>query len=171
MQKNIIELIQNRHPNAIAQLYDAYGSSVYGVILRIVSSQELAEQATQDTFLKVWRYGPKYDRSKGTLFTWLINIARNTAIDTTRNRHFRHSKKIDNLEPLMNHAAAESIKPDLMGLNEEVHKLEEKYQVLIELVYLKGYTQQEAAEEIGMPLGTVKTRIRSAILELRRVYV
>lgn len=171
MQKDIIQLLQKQDPDAIAKLYDMYSSAVYGIILRVVCNEELAEQAMQDTFLKIWRYGPKYDESKGKVFTWVINIARNTAIDATRNRHFRHSKKTDNLDQLIHTASEESIKPDLLGLNEQVNKLEEKYKVLIDLVYMKGYTHKEAAEETGMPLGTVKTRIKSAISELRKTYV
>ena len=93
MQEHITQLLKTQDHSAIAQLYDAYSPALYGCVLRIVSSKEVAEQVIQDTFLKAWRYGPHYDEKKGRLFTWLLNIARNTAIDATRSAHFRKSGK------------------------------------------------------------------------------
>ena len=170
MLKNIIPLIHDQNPDAIAILYDAYAGAVFGVIMRIVLNRELAEQVMQDTFLKVWRNGPQYNETRGTLFTWLISIARNAAIDATRNCYYRNSQITDNLDQLIETSGGQSIKLDTIGLNDEVQKLSAKHKVLIELIYLKGYTHKEAAEMTGIPLGTVKTRIRSAIVNLRKLY-
>ena len=170
MKDRIIEQLKIQDPSAIAHLYDTHGRAVYGIVLRIVSSKELAEQVMQDTFLKVWRYGANYDETKGQVFTWLLNIARNTAIDATRTPHFQHSRKTENLDVLAYSTGGDSIHTDSLGLHEVVEKMDEKFKVLIDLIYLKGYTHKEASEKTGMPLGTVKTRVRSAILELRKTF-
>lgn len=169
-QTPFIEGLKRQDPTAIAQLYDAYGASLYGVVLRIVSSKELAEQVIQDTFLKVWHNGASYDVSKGRLFTWLLNIARNTAIDVTRTAYFNNRKKTEHIDNLMYSWSEEGLNPDTLGLREVVKKMDDKYKVLIDLIYFNQYTQQEAADAIGIPVGTVKTRVRHAILQLRKAF-
>lgn len=167
----LIHRLQAQDRTAIGELYDAYGAALFGVVLRIVQQRELAEQVLQDTFLKAWRNGATYDSAKGRLFTWLLNIARNTAIDATRTAHFQKSQKTDSLDALVYSPGGESINPDQIGVREVVNRLDEKYKSLIDLVYFKGYTQEEVAEETGIPLGTIKTRLRFAINELRGIFV
>jgi RNA polymerase sigma factor (sigma-70 family) len=169
-QLDVAELVKNKDPYIIAQLYDAYSAALYGCVLRIVRSKELAEQVIQDTFLKVWHHGARYDQSKGRLFTWLLNIARNTAIDATRNKYFHNIKKTEHIDILINAHGGECLNPDTVGLQEVVKRMDEKYKVLIDLIYFNQYTHQEAAEEMGIPIGTVKTRVRSAILELKKAF-
>lgn len=168
--QQLITRLQAQDRNAIGQLYDAYGGALFGVVLRIVQQRELAEQVLQDTFLKAWRNGASYDESKGRLFTWLLNIARNTAIDATRTAHFQKSRKTDSLEGLVHKPGGINIQPELIGLREIVARMDEKYRMLIDLIYFKGYTQEEVADETGIPLGTVKTRLRYAMNELRDVF-
>lgn len=132
---------------------------------------ETAQDVLQDSLVKMWRFGPKYDRSKGRLFTWLLNICRNTAIDSLRRK-----KPENSLEQIWNGPADVDIsnrqqyelKTDRIGLQEMVSGLDEKYRELIDLVYFKGFSHQEAAEKMDLPLGTVKTRVRSAIQQLRK---
>lgn len=166
----LISRLQAQDSASISALYDAYGAALFGVVLRIVQRKDLAEQVLQDTFVKAWRYGPSYDASKGRLFTWLLNIARNTAIDATRTAHYQHSRKTDSLDALVQSPGGEGIQPDQIGVKEVVDKLDEKYRLLIDLIYFKGYTQEEVAEETGIPLGTIKTRLRYAINELRGIF-
>ncbi len=168
--QQIIQQLHAQDRAVIGYLYDAYGAALFGVVLRIVQQRELAEQILQDTFVKVWRNGASYDDSKGRLFTWLLNIARNTAIDATRTAHFQKSRKTDSLDGLVYSPGGESIQPDHIGVREVVSRLDEKYKSLIDLIYFKGYTQEEAAEETGIPLGTIKTRLRYAINELRGIF-
>jgi len=168
--QQLITRLQQQDRGAIGSLYDAYSGALYGVVLRIVQSHELAQQVLQDTFLKAWKNGASYDASKGRLFTWLLNIARNTAIDATRTSHFQHSRKTSGLDQIAHKPGGDSLNPELLGVREIVDRLDEKYRVLIDLVYFKGYTQEEAAEETGIPIGTIKTRIRYAINELRTVF-
>jgi RNA polymerase sigma factor (sigma-70 family) len=171
MQDLLIQQLHNRESAAIGPLYDAYGAALFGIILRIVRSRELAEQVLQDTFVKAWKNGASYDASKGQLFTWLVNIARNSAIDATRTAHFRRQQQMDDLDALHQVPDAGLLDPNHIGLRELTEKLEEKYRKLIDLIYFEGYTQEEAAQKTGIPLGTVKTRLRYAIGELRRFFV
>lgn len=170
MQDQLINRLKQQDRAAIGELYDAYSDALFGVVLRIVQSRELAEQVLQDTFVKAWRNGASYDASKGRLFTWLLNIARNTAIDATRTSYFQHYRKTDPLDNLMHKPGGESVNTDHLGVKEVVNRLEEKYRSLIDLVYYQGYTQEEVAEETGIPLGTVKTRLRYAIGALRKLF-
>ncbi|MFN0216464.1 MAG: RNA polymerase sigma factor [Saprospiraceae bacterium] len=168
--QQLINRLQAQDSTAIGELYEAYGAALFGVVLRIVQQRELAEQVLQDTFVKAWRNGASYDTSKGRLFTWLLNIARNTAIDTTRTAHFQNSRKTQSLDILVYSPGGQSINTDQIGVREEVDRLDEKYKTLIDLIYFKGYTQEEVAEEIGIPIGTIKTRLRYAINELRGTF-
>ena len=170
MQEQFISKLQQQDPAVIGELYDAYGGALYGIALRIVQTPELAQQVLQDTFLKVWRHATAYDTSKGRLFTWLANIARNTAIDLTRSAHFQQRKKTDPVDALVYQPGGASINPDHVGVRELVGRLDEKYRLLIDLLYFQGYTQEVAAEATGIPLGTIKTRMRAAIGELRQLF-
>lgn len=170
MQDQLIIRLKQQDRAAIGELYDAYNGALYGVVLRIVQSPELAQQVLQDTFVKAWRNATSYDAAKGRLFTWLLNIARNTAIDATRTAHYQNSRKTDNLDGLVHQPGGNTLNTDVLGVREVVDSLDEKYKLLIDLVYFQGYTQEEAAEETGIPLGTIKTRLRYAIGELRKVF-
>lgn len=170
MQDQLIQKLRQNDRAVVGELYDAYGGALFGVVLRIVQSRELAEQVLQDTFVKVWRNSASYDASKGRLFTWLVNIARNTAIDATRTAHFQHYRKTESLENLVHRPSADTLNPEHIGVREVVGRLDEKYRLLIELIYFQGYTQEEAAEATGIPLGTIKTRLRYAIGELRKLF-
>ena len=169
-QTLVVELLKQKNAFALSQLYDAYGATLYGVVLRIVYSKEIAEQVIQDTFVKIWHHAASYEPSKGRLYTWMLNIARNTAIDATRTSQFQKHKNttpIDNLIHVFDEAC---INPDTIGLREIVKTMDEKYTVLIDLIYFNQYTHIEAAEATGLPLGTVKTRLRYALLELRKAF-
>lgn len=170
-EQKVIQLLQSKDKKGIAFLYDNYSAALYGVILKIVHREEIAEDVLQETFVKIWKKSNQYDRTKGKLFTWLINIARNTAIDTIRSKRFRQSKKsvpIDN--SVYSHETLQTeIDVRDSGLENVINSLDEKYRTLINLAYFQGYTQKEIAEELNMPIGTVKSRIRFAIKELRKV--
>ena len=170
MHTDLILRLKQQDRAALSQMYDMYSGALYGVVLRIVQSPELAQQVIQDTFLKVWRSSASYDHTKGRLFTWLLNIARNTAIDATRTAHFRNRQKTENTDALVHRPGNETLNPDHLGLREAVASLDEKYKSLIDLIYFKGYTQEEVAEETGIPIGTVKTRLRYAMNELRKLF-
>ena len=149
-----------------------YSDSMHGVIYNIVRDSEIANEIMQDVFIKAWHKSDTYSVKKGRFFTWILNIARNAAIDKTRSKSFKNSKQnlnsdyfVDILETndSLNNAT------DAIGIGKFVKKLAKKCIEVIELLYFKGYTQSEAAKTLEMPIGTIKTRNRNCIKELRSI--
>jgi len=167
----IISLLQNQPREAVAEILSKYGDALLGIIIRIVHSKEIAEEVLQDTCVKIWKYADKYDDRKGKLFTWCLNIARNTAIDKIRTQKFQRQRTSKQLDEAVSNSVtfSEEMQIKDVGLHQQINQLEEKYRIIIELLYLKGYTQQEATDELEIPLGTVKSRAKIAIRELRKL--
>lgn len=162
----ITHLIRNRDEKGISLLYDKYANALYGVIERILNNPGLSEEVLSQTMLKAWNKIDSFDIQKSTLFTWLMAIARNSAIDKRRLKSFENNHKTDSISsPVYNIVATEADSNidtlKILGL------LDEKYKVVLNKVYLEGYSQSEAAELLDIPLGTVKTRVRTAIQILR----
>lgn len=167
----IVELLRQGDKAAISLLYDNYSDALFGVILRIVQQEELAEEILQDTFLKIWKFRESYDDNKGRFFTWMLNIARNTAIDQTRLKSFsQKNQDLDNVVSIIDDQNQDHFNVDTIGISELITQLPEEYRSIIDLVYFKGYTHIEAAEELSLPLGTLKTRLRLAIIQLRKTF-
>lgn len=172
-EQKLITLLQSNDRGAFEYLYDRYSAALYGIILKIVKDEDRAADAMQDTFLKIWKNIRTYNPDRGTLFTWMLNIARNTAIDKLRVEV--KTEKVIKLGSLTETELAPSIAlypaQVTMDLRSFVEMLLPERKVLIDLVYFQGYTQEEASEELAIPLGTVKSRIRKALQELRSVFV
>lgn len=163
--------LRHREKIAAEALYDMYSASLYGVIIRIVTETTLAEDILQETFVKIWQSFSSYSAEKGRLFTWMVNIARNLSIDKVRSKDFRNQNKnqdIENTVNLIDEQKNTTYKPELLGIKDLVTKLRPEQKSILDLVYFKGYTHVEAADELCIPLGTVKTRLRMAIQELRK---
>jgi RNA polymerase sigma-70 factor, ECF subfamily len=172
-EDTLIELLRAGDNDGYTILYDSYSAMMYGVIKRIVVVEEDAENLLQDCFVKVWRNAQSYDATKGKLSTWLLNIARNTAIDFTRSKLYSQKQKNQNLDTLVNTdtiSKSTSIKVETIGLDAIVKKLTPQYRDVIEWMYFEGYTQQEISDNFGVPLGTVKTRARLGLQELKRYF-
>ena len=170
-EDELVLALKNREKIAVEALYDMYSTSLYGVISRIVIDTATAEDVLQDTFVKIWHSFPSYSTEKGRLFTWMVNIARNLAIDKIRSKDFKNQNKNHELEnnvTFIDEQRNTVYKPELLGIKELVETLKPEQKLILELVYFKGYTHVEAAEELGIPLGTIKTRLRMAILQLRK---
>lgn len=165
-ETEIVSLLAARDQRAVGMIYDHYADALYGTILRIVRSEAVAEDVFQDAMVKVWRYADRYKPGQGRLFTWLVNICRNTAIDAYRSKSFKQQSENQGLEIAVDQVGRET-NTDVIGLPEMLLQLDEKLQVLIRMSYFEGYTQSEIAEELNLPLGTVKTRMRSALSALR----
>lgn len=168
MEEKITTLLQSQNKEAISLMYDNYAAALYGVVLRIVRSPDIAQDVMQDSFVKAWKYGPNYDASKGRIFTWLLNIARNTAMEFTRGAAWKMSEKNIGPNTLVGFGGA-TTNPEHLGLRKLVDGLDPKYKTLIELIFFQGYTQQEVEKELNIPIGTIKTRLRAAVGELRKV--
>ena len=171
-EPQLVLLLKKKERVALSYLYDHYSPALYGIVHRIVGQEDVAEEVLQDAFVKIWDKISTYDSDKGRLFTWMLNITRNLAIDKLRSKEFRHNTKTDRLDNTVS-----SMSPTLYveqqmkdhGLINLLHKLSPEQQMIVDLVYFKGYTHSEVAEEYDMPLGTVKTRLRAAIIKLRKL--
>ena len=169
----MIQLLKSKDKKGFNYLYDNYSSSLYGVINTILKKEEYSEEILHDTFLKIWQKIDDYDSSKGRFFTWILNIARNMSIDKLRSREFKSTVKTDDIAGFVNiHDTEYSDKNNLdhIGVKEVLNKLPEEQKFLIEKMYFEGYSQSEIAEEFNIPLGTIKTRVRSGMAKLKALF-
>ena len=165
--------MRHREKMGAEALYDMYSASLYGVIVRIVVDTAVAEDVLQESFVKIWQSFPSYSPEKGRLFTWMVNIARNLSIDKIRSKDFKNQTKNQELENNVTFIDEQNntvYKPELLGIKDLVQKLKPEQKSILDLVYFKGYTHVEAADELGIPLGTIKTRLRMAIQQLRKSF-
>jgi RNA polymerase sigma-70 factor (ECF subfamily) len=171
-ENDLVAMLRERNQRGFTILYDNYSSALYGVILKIVRSEEIAADVMQESFVKIWRNIDSYERSKGSLFTWILNVARNTAIDKIRSQDYQQNTQNQPLEYFVSVVEEENPvehQVDAIGVRKVVDQLRPEYRSIIELVYFQGYTQAEVAEELEIPLGTVKTRVKAALAQLRNL--
>lgn len=169
-EQQLVTLLKNRDNKAFDYLYSNYSGALYSIILQILKDAELANDVLQEVFVNIWRKIEIYDSSRGRLFTWMLNIARNASIDTLRSKSYQNSQKNQSLSENIDAGGPVQLTQtgiDYIGLRKVLEKLREEYRVLIDLAYFKGYTHEEIAEMENIPLGTVKTRIRNALIQLR----
>jgi RNA polymerase sigma-70 factor (ECF subfamily) len=169
-EQHIVELLKQGDERAVSIIYENYSSALYGVILKITIDQAIAEDALQESFIKIWKNAKKYDSSKAKLFTWLYRIARNTAIDKLRSHNLKFTKEVQIGESNVYKLATSGLNQDTMDLKKHVAQLENKYQIVLDALYFQGMTQQEASEELDIPLGTIKSRLKIGLRELKKVY-
>lgn len=165
-EHELVASLRKKNEGAFGYLYENYSGALYGIIKQIVGDLELSNDVLQDTFVNIWRRIESYDETKGRLFTWMLNIARNSAIDKTRSRGFQQSQR---QMPLDGEVIQPSVRPEIddYGLKKMIFKLKDEQRLLIDLSYFQGYTHEQIATALHIPLGTVKTRIRSALTQLR----
>ncbi|WP_047547781.1 RNA polymerase sigma factor [Psychroserpens sp. Hel_I_66] len=166
----LISNFQKKDEKAFEELYNMYSDSMHGVIYNIVRDHNIAEEVMQDVFIKAWHKSETYNSSKGRFFTWILNIARNAAIDKTRSKSFKNSGKNLNAEffvDILETSENLNDQIDTIGIGKYVSALGEKCKKIVEYLYFKGYTQKETSEELDIPIGTVKTRNRKCINDLR----
>lgn len=169
-EPELVQLLRQRSQHVFSYLYDNYSGALLSIIQNIVNEEELANDVLQEVFVKIWKQIETYDSSKGRLFTWMLNIARNASIDTIRSKGYQNSKQNRELtEDVYTAGGTSETKTDQIGLRKMVHNLKEDYKVLVELSYFQGFTQDEIAKMLNIPLGTVKTRLRTALTQLREI--
>jgi len=170
---DLVNALKRKEKTALEYLYKNYSKAVFGIIFKILNSKELSEEILQDVFLKVWNNISTYDSSKGRLYTWLVRIAQNLSIDTLRTKDFKKNnpKNLDFINDVSyNEPSSDEVNPvELEGLSNYINKLDEKQRILIDLAYFKGFSQKEISDDLEIPIGTVKTRLRNAILMLRKL--
>jgi RNA polymerase sigma-70 factor (ECF subfamily) len=169
-EEKLVEGLKQKNPSALEYLYDHYSGALYGVILRIVKTEDVAEEVLQDVFMKIWDRIDSYDPAKGKLFTWMVNVARNQAIDKTRSGEISRQQKTRDIETVVSkidNREFTELSIEGIGVKELLKSLPSEQLFVIEHLYFKGYTQSELAEDCNIPLGTIKTRLRLAMQHLR----
>lgn len=169
----LVKQLRDKKDSAFAYLYDQYSGALYGVICRNIGNREQANDLLQEVFIRVFRNIDQYNPEKGRLYTWLMNLTRNLTIDHLRSKANKDSSQNQNIENSVNtinqHYFAET-ETNSIGLKKIVGQLPENQAELLDLVYFRGFTQQEASETLGLPLGTVKTRVRMGIGTLKKIF-
>jgi RNA polymerase sigma factor (sigma-70 family) len=169
-EEELVMLLQQKDLKAFSYLYDNYAPGLLGVIMRLLRDQAVSEDVLQSVFVKIWKGIEGYDASRGRLYTWMINISINAAIDYSKSKQAKKetvTSGIDTNVGAVDRSNFTTFNPDVIGLKEQVNTLKDEYRILIEYIYYQGFTQDEAAQELNLPLGTVKTRVRSAVAQLR----
>lgn len=158
--------IKRGNSESFSTLYDMYSSALLGVAIGIVKDKDEAEDVLHIAFVKIWKSIHSYSKSKGTIFTWMLNITRNSAIDRFRKLNKQKTVSMDDHWSEIS-TSAQTPKINQIGLKELVDTLPTKYRIIIDNLFYKGFTQQETSDRLCLPLGTVKTRTRFALQSMR----
>jgi len=172
-ERNLVASIKLGDQKTISSLYNMYSPALLGIISRIIKFDEIAEDVLQETFVKIWKSIDQYQESKGRLFTWMARLAKNTAIDHLRGRGYLNSCKNSDLDDVSVEVDLNNqlfYNPETIGLKKLTMNLCAPQKAILDLIYFQGYSQSEVAEELNIPLGTVKTRLRMAIATLRKCF-
>jgi RNA polymerase sigma factor (sigma-70 family) len=171
-EQDLIIAIQNRNRIGAEALYDMYSSTLFNVIYSIVKHQEIAEDTLQQTMIKIWNSFDQYQLQKGRLYTWMVTIARNLSKDTLRSKAYHNQNNNTDLNIVrfdVDKRYNTSINIDVFGIRESLDRLKSEHREILNLIYFKGYTHVEVADELGIPVGTVKTRWTKGIVNLKRI--
>ena len=172
-EQELVLLLKQQSREAFNYLYKHYAAVLYGVITKVVSDEQTAQDVLQDVFVKIWNNIEQYDAKKGRIYTWMINIARNAAIDKLRSKGEIMKGKIqtgDDIVHNMQKGMKSEQSTDTIGLRTMVAGLKPEYETIVSLAYFKGFTLDEIAKTLDIPLGTVKTRMRHAMQLLREKF-
>jgi RNA polymerase sigma-70 factor (ECF subfamily) len=172
----LVDRIKRGDSSALDALYERYSSPVYSLVWKILQKPEEAEDVAIDVFWQVWRQAGRYDPSRGAPAAWIFTVARSRAIDRLRARHRREDRTISSDDPAVNlDPMDENAAPDLVAsfrqtrdtVRASMKTLSAVQREAIELAFFKGLTHVEIAQQLGQPLGTIKTRIRQGLIKLR----
>ncbi|HEX4028989.1 MAG TPA: sigma-70 family RNA polymerase sigma factor [Terracidiphilus sp.] len=168
--ESLLEQVRVQNQAAMAALFDRYGGMVYSVALRVLKDSGNAEDVMQEVFFQVWQNPQTFVARRGTLGAWLLVVTRNRAVDVLRRR--KPSDSVDEVVlAAKENVAVEAEQRTLMEkVRTALNKLSIEQQQSIELAYFEGLSHSEIAAQTGEPLGTVKTRIRSALISVRRAF-
>ena len=161
--------------SALSALYDRYSPVLFGMLMRVLNDRQAAEEVLQDLFLQLWRNAGQFDASRGSLPAWLIVIGRNRAISRLRGRRDREVLEEEEGDFAGTFASPQNIEDEAARnqmartVSAAIEKLPAEQRQAVELAYFEGMTQSEIAAKTGAPLGTVKTRVRTAMQTLRQI--
>ena len=170
-EPELVSRLQQQDAAAFNYLYEKYSGALYSIILQVIPENETASDLLQEVFVSIWKKISMYDAKKGLLFTWLLNVTRNAAIDRLRSKTYKNSqqnREFDSSVHISTGNTTTALNTDTIGLRKMVNELKQEYKEVLELSYFQGFTHDEVSKLLGIPLGTVKTRIRSALTYLRQ---
>ena len=167
----LVLLAARSQQTALAELYDRYGRPAYGLALRVLRDEALAEDAVQEAFLGVWRNASRFVPERGTASTWILTLVHRRAVDLVRREERRHA---DPLEPAAEPSSGSVDDEAWLRLQRErvqaaLRQLPDQQREALELAYYGGFTQSELAERLGLPLGTIKSRVFAGLARLREL--
>lgn len=172
-EDKLVEGLLNKERYAMAALYQMYSDSLYRVISTIVIIDEVAQDLLQETFIKIWKSFSSYNPAKGRLYTWMARLARNISIDYLRSVNYRNhsvSEDLSELTQQIDKTFHISYNPELIGVKDMTRILSSDQKSVLDLIYFKGYTHVQAAKELNITVGILRSRLQSSITELRKVY-
>lgn len=172
----LVKLVQSKSGKGFNILYNKYCSALYGVIIKLVKRRDVADDLLQDTFIKIWKHIDSFDSSKGTIYTWMLNIARNHAIDYLRSPTYK--KQLLQVEINLFSYCSDTIgnttsthsSTEYTDFKNKALQIDSKYSEVIDLIYFYGWTQEQTATILKLPLGTIKTRARKGLNLLKKLY-
>ena len=169
-QDLVLRLLLQRDEQGMRELFTHYSGALLAIIDPIVKDPGISEEVLHDVLLKVWENVEAYDAGKSRLFTWMARIARNAAIDKVRSKEYRDRSKTEAIPDVVANDGRLSETPTMeyIGVPKLLQHLDDEHRAIIDLLFLKDFTQSEAADELDIPLGTVKTRSRRALQQLRK---
>ena len=172
----LMERIVRRDDRALEELYERFSRALYAVILSIVKKKEDAEEILCEIFFQVWEKAPSYDLGKGSVYTWLLTLARNRAIDKIRSKSYKNDKQndddVDEMDAFTNMNNPSPLDNILLSeraalVKSALAQIPPDQKQVLEVAYFEGYTQSEIAIRMNLPMGTVKTRMRSGMKALQ----
>jgi RNA polymerase sigma factor (sigma-70 family) len=170
-EEELVSLLRQQSREAFNYLYQQYSGVLYGTVKKVIFDDHTAQDVLQEVFVKIWNNINQFNPEKGKIYTWMINIARNAAIDKLRSKGEIMKSKIHTGEDIVYNVEkgmSTEQRTDAIGLRKVVSELKPEYEAIVELAYYKGFTMDEIAKNLGIPLGTVKTRMRHAMQLLRQ---
>ena len=169
----LVALTARSEQTALGELYDRYGRPAYGLAVRILRDEALAEDAVQEAFLAVWRSAARYVPEKGKASTWILTLVHRRAVDLVRREERRRADPLDDaLEPAADSAGADEeawLRLQRERVQSALKQLPDQQREALELAYYGGFTQSELAERLGQPIGTIKSRMFAGLARLREL--
>ena len=170
-EEELVLALKRNERTAFEFLYDHYSGALFNIISKTLRDEEKAADVLQESFLKIWKNIASYNPEKGRLFTWIMNIARNGAIDAVRVEGRKPAMDdIDDRAVLNEKDVYEESQNSSSEMKAIINMLRPERKILIDMAYFQGYTHEEISEELSIPLGTVKSRIRTALQELKQYF-
>jgi len=167
--EELLEAVAQSSEPALGELYDRFGRVAYGLALRVLRDQALAEDAVQDAFLQVWRSAERFDPARAKASTWVLTFVHRRAVDLVRREERRRTEPVESAPEPAQPGADEDVeaRSKRQIVQDALRRLPKEQRQAIELAYYGGLTQSELAERLGQPLGTIKSRMFAGLQQLR----